>query len=178
MTTEIKMRLLSEYNFDFLPAIDLEKEWDFVKPVLTNHPWLRWQGYFRSERDYRSFLNRPQVASSIDDWRDESYLDQVYRARHWLGLLTPTRKINRLHSSYGLKHWCEDWWQIHGSAWRMANGGEVLSSGVSNGSLILAALSLGWNFTTIHERRDTCPNVWFPFSEKSLRLLRPEGYLF
>ena len=110
MTTEIKMRLLSECNFDFLPAIDFEVEWESVKPIARQHPWLCWQGYFRSESEYRSSIKARQATHNVDSWNNKQYLDQIYRSKYWLGLLAPTHKFNRLHDSYGLKHFCEDWW--------------------------------------------------------------------
>lgn len=172
------MRYLSECEFDFLPAIDFEVEREAVKPIVKQHPWLCWQGYFRSEREYLSCIARRQATHNVDHWNDKQYLDQVYRSKHWLGLLTPTRNLNRRHDSYGLKHFCENWWQPEAyERYRSFPSYCVESSYVSNGSLILAAILLGWEFSDTHQGRILRPNVCFPFSEKSLRLLEPESYL-
>ena len=173
------MHYLSECSFEFLPAIDFEVEWKAVESIVNRHPWLCWQGYFRSEKDYRRSITNLQSDRCVDHWRDKRYLDQVYRAKCWLNLLKPSSRFNRRHTSYGLKHFCERWWRPYVSPlFSVCDGYTSVSSYVSNGSLILAALSLGWDFSTTNEGRNACPNVYFPFSEKSLRLLRPEGYLF
>jgi hypothetical protein len=172
------IRYLSECGFDFLPAIDYEAEWEVVKPIVTQHPWLCSQGYFRSESEYLSCVRR-QATHNVDRWNCKPYLDQVYRSKYWLGLLAPTRNLNRHHNSYGLKHFCEDWWKPEAyERYRSFPGYCVERSYVSNGSLILAAILLGWEFSDTHRGRILRPNVYFPFSEKSLRLLEPESYLF
>lgn len=164
---------LSECIFDFLPAIDFEFEWESVKPIASKHPWLCWQGYFRSENHYRRSTRNSH--HNIEHWNDKVYLDQIYRARYWLSLLTPSPRFNRRHNSYALKHYCERWWHPYvPPRFEVCSGYTSVSSYVSNGCLILAALSLGWKFSSSHRGRSTCLNLDFPFFEKSLRYLCPE----
>lgn len=170
---------LSECIFDFLPAIDFDLEWELVKPIVTSLPWLCWRGLFLSEKHYRQSINK--LLHNTDCWNNRSHLDQVYRARYWLGLLKPSSKFNRRHDSYALKHYCERWWQPYAieRSTQVEGSYTVLSPYVSNGCLILGALSLGWKCSFKHRGKITCPNIFLRFSEKSLVGLCPhEVFLF
>jgi hypothetical protein len=109
-------KLLSEYDFPFLLGIDFESEWKRVLTVVEKHPWLTVDGYFQNEQQYRRYKIRMGPAASefklwqIENWNDKYYLDQIYRSRYWLSQIDSIKSFNYRHTSYGLKHACENWW--------------------------------------------------------------------
>lgn len=178
-------KLLSENDFPFLPSINFESEWEKTSVVANQHPWLTFAGYFRNEdqqkeyefqmspmrgfKVYQEWLKVREVWEP-SKWNDKYYLDQIYRSRYWLSQLETTKTFNRNHSSYGLKHYCEDWWgQMAGKF----NAETSVGSYICNGSLIVAALSLGWKFSDMYKGHRSL-NVDFPIGEKSLKRLTQE----
>jgi hypothetical protein len=83
------------------------------------------------------------------DYTDELLAREVAVATAWLGLLERTAKVNPYSSSYGLKHICEHYSRIY----------------ISNGSLIMGALRLGF----LVERIDRSPNAAINVSNRSVR---------
>jgi hypothetical protein len=177
-------QLLSEYDFPFLPSINFESEWEKTSVVVNQHPWLNFSGYFRDESqqieyeylmssvragEFKNWL-QAREAWEPNKWNDKYYLDQIYRSRYWLSQLETITTFNRNHSSYGLKHYCEDWWKqiAHKFNAKSRHGGYIC-----NGSLIVAGLSLGWKFSDTYKRHRSL-NVDFPISEKSLKRLTQE----
>jgi hypothetical protein len=105
----------------------------------------------------------------IKNWNDKYYLDQIYRSRYWLSQIDSIKSFNYRHTSYGLKHACENWWGIENSKLGMTGTGSY----VANGCLIVAALILEWKFTDIYKGHRSL-SVYFQISEKSLKLLKPD----
>jgi hypothetical protein len=168
-------KILSEYDFPFLLGIDLESEWKRVLTVVEKHPWLTVDGYFQNEQQYRRYQISMGTAASevelwrIENWNDKYYLDEIYRSRYWLSQIDCIKSFNYRHTSYGLKHACENWWGVEKSKL----GIEDSVSYVANGCLIVAALILEWKFTDTYQGERSL-NVHFPISEKSLKLLKPD----
>ena len=164
---------LSEYDFPFLLGIDFESEWKRVLTVVEKHPWLTVDGYFQNEQQYRRYKVRMGTAASefklwqIENWNDKYYLDQIYRSRYWLSQIDSIKSFNYRHTSYGLKHACENWWGRKQSKFGIQDTGSY----VANGCLIVAALILGWKFTDTYQGLRSL-NVYFPISEKSLKRLK------
>lgn len=168
-------KLLSEYEFPFLAPIDFKSEWKRVLTVVKKHPWLTVDGYFQTEQQYRHYKIRMKSESSelnlweTKNWNHKYYLDQIYRSRYWLSQINSIKSFNYRHTSYGLKHACENWWHIELRKLDIQDAGSY----VANGCLIVAALILEWKFTDTYQGYRSL-NVYFPISEKSLKLLEPD----
>lgn len=87
---------------------------------------------------------------------DKAQLDWALDFAHACG--EPTQRINKNHSSYGLKHLAER------RAAKLSDG-EVRY--ISNGALILAMVDAGFEFRKIEDT----PNVYFNVSERALTQL-------
>ena len=168
-------KLLSEYDFPFLLGIDFESEWKRVLTVVEKHPWLTVDGYFQNEQQYRRYKIRMGTAASefklwqIENWNNKYYLDEIYRSRYWLSQIDSIKSFNYRHTSYGLKHACENWWGVEKSKLGIQDTGSY----VANGCLIVAALILEWKFTDTYQGYRSL-NVYFPISEKSLKRLKAD----
>jgi hypothetical protein len=171
-------KYLSEYDFPFLPAIDFYSEWIKVRAAAKKYPWSNYHGYFDNELTWLRYCSSMRIANtswSVCQWKNKDYLDQVYRSRYWLSQLEFTKTLNRRQSSYGYKHGAENWWRRAQEGLKLS---PVRSSYVSNGCLIMAALTLGLNFS--NQWGGHCLlNVAFPINQKSLkRLLRDFSDLY
>lgn len=167
----MSINYLSEYDFPFLPAIDFYSEWKKVQAVAKRHPWLNYHGYFDSKLSWLGYCRSMRIADTTwtrHQWKKKDYLDQIYRSRYWLSQCEFTKTLNRRQSSYAYKHGVENWWRRTQEKLELS---PVRSCYVSNGCLIMAALTLGLNFS--HKWGDDYSlNVALPISQKSLKHLQ------
>jgi hypothetical protein len=164
-------KYLSEYGFPFLPTIDFYSEWKKVQAAAKKHPWSNYHGYFDSKLSWLKYCSSMQIANtawSVHQWKNKDFLDQVYRSRYWLSQCEFIKTLNRRHSSYGYKHGAENWW---GRVQKTFELSPVRSSYISNGCLIMAALTLGLNFSNRWGGQCSL-NVALPIGEKSLKHLK------
>jgi len=173
-------KLLSEYDFPFLPSINFESEWERTALVANQHPWLTFSGYFKDEEHQKRYELEcsPMRGFKIHEewlkvmevwdpskWNDKYYLDQIYRSRYWLSQLEIIKRMNGRGPSYKLKDYCGNWWGNLADEFNIETS--VSSRYICEGSLIIAGLSLGWKLS--HGGAYLWESVYFPVSVRSLK---------
>lgn len=120
-----------------------------MKKVLKKHPLLSPYGYTLNGGYGKEYTQ--------DDFFDKKNCcaRQFILCRKWLEKCQSRKTVNNRHTSYGYKHFVEEYYGYY----------------IYNGVFILAALSLGISYRTYPGH----PNVTFGLSESSLKVLISEG---
>jgi hypothetical protein len=115
---------------------------DMVARILGEHPQLGYSGF----NTLQHYPTRQEFRESREWMLDRAYLVEFHLSRAFLRVLPQSEKFNRRFTSYTWKHIVERWAYEY----------------ISNGSLIVAAISLGCRVKRVGDT----PNAWLNIAAK------------
>jgi hypothetical protein len=115
--------------------------------IMERHPTLSAFGFGCFGQYHREFRN--DISEELKGDRQElrESVDQCQRACDWLSRVEISKSIHRCHSSYGLKHQVERYYDM---------------IPCSNGAFIAAAIHMGFKWKQVG------PNAYFNFHQRSI----------
>ena len=128
-----------------------------VQKVLKQYPTLSYFGfglYEEKSRKRKGELNQEKYNQELKESQQNLFenIEEIELVMNLLEGIEKIKTFNKLHSSYGLKHWVEN-------IYSKMNKGRY----IANGSFIVGAILSGF------EVKISQPNTYFNISEKSFK---------